>query len=85
MFYLETWKQAAFFNVVYQCCSRGQRWGLQDTLHMVPFEINGDAALRLDHGVFHNCGAKQVEPGTAFDQHLKAMTNVNKWPFDRTD
>lgn len=54
----------------YQCCCRGQGRGLQDTLHMAPFEIHRHTALWLNRGVFNNSGAKQAEPGTAFNRCL---------------
>lgn len=57
----------------HQCGCRRQGWGFKDTLHMAPFEIHCHRTLGLNHGVFNNSGAKQVESGTAFNHHLQTQ------------
>lgn len=69
----------------YQCCCRRQRWDLKDRLHMAPFEIHCNATLLLNHGVFDNGRAKQVEPGVAFNSHLEVLMDVRAWTFIHND
>lgn len=62
----------------YQCCSRRQRWGLKDSLHMAPFKIHCNTTLWLNCGVFNNSRAKQVESGTAFNGHLEVFMDISE-------